>query len=172
MKRLNSTLFLSIIFSVIVVFTGCKKEEEAETTLGSATIIGKVKINGYDLERLPENFNELDADAQEARVKEAKAAALANMAGAKVFATQDTRELVLNPSGNNYVTKYYETTIDASGNFTFTVDANVQAVDVDLDPEDFRKGKYEYVTNDSPTVTVHKGRKVYVDLEYNEVVNE
>lgn len=119
MKKTVLSGFILASLLLIAVLSGCKKEEatNAPTNVGTATLTGNVKaelnLTNTDLENAP--------------------------AGTKIIAVISSEDLVTNPTPNvEYENISYETTIDGSGNYTFSsIAAANKEVTVDIYPADF-----------------------------------
>jgi hypothetical protein len=154
MKKVLSITVIAAI-GMMMLFSSCKKEEVETAPLPTSTIIGKVKADLDQTNANPENAP----------------------AGTKIFFRINSQQLALDPLPNYvYQTLQYETTVDASGEYTITLPcATHQAVNVTIVPNDFR---YTRITGPSTTadyyfqggqqvVTIRDSETNYVDLFYN-----
>ncbi len=143
-KNIFTIALLSL--TALLIFTNCDKEEEeiASDPMTTATIKGLVEANlnlTNDTDAL--GFYELKLELVPV--------------GTKVIAVVNAADLVANPDpAVTYQDLTYETTVDASGMYTFTVDAITKSANYTLKFDDF-----EYDQRIFPdTVTVTE-RKVY-----------
>lgn len=143
-KNIFTIALLSL--TALLIFTNCDKEEEeiASDPMTTATIKGLVEANL----NLTNDTN--DAGFPETQWELAPA-------GTKVIAVVNAADLVANPDpAVTYQDLTYETTVDASGMYTFTVDAITKSANYTLKFDDF-----EYDQRIFPdTVTVTE-RKIY-----------
>ena len=158
MKKTVLSGFILASLLLIVVISGCKKEEatNAPSNVGTATLSGKVQaqldLSNTTIENVP--------------------------TGTKIIAVINSADLVTNPVvGVTYENISYETNVNSSGEYTFTnIAAANKDVTVTLYPVDFT---YDQVQGDTithtrkifsanpPTVVVIKGTTKYSDIFYN-----
>ncbi len=140
-KNIFTIALLSL--SVLLIFTNCDKDDDevASDPMTTATIKGLVEANL----NLTNDTN--DAGLPETQWEIAPA-------GTKVIAVINSAFLVTNPDpAVTYQFLTYETTVDANGMYTFTVDAITKSANYTLKFDDF-----EYDQKLSATVVE---RKVY-----------
>jgi len=121
--------FIILSLAGVVGFTSCKNENTVnpQPSMSRATIKGVV-------------YAELD------NTRTGKEFA---PAGTKITVTIDTKKLALNPdSSASYGTRYYQTTVDANGNYSINIDlnSNQTPVSVDIIPSEFL---YDEITGTS-----------------------
>jgi len=146
----KSILVIYSLSLLALVFTSCKKDEDSNEpfTNGSATINGVAFIDN-DVTN-----NVSSRDSREF---------VAN--GVRLYATYNTKDLVQFPSDyTNYSNVTISTTVQANGEFSFTIPANDKPVSVSITSDDF---KTDYITSDTTyqkiyfidtiTETVHNG---------------
>jgi hypothetical protein len=119
----KSFFLMNAIVAVVILFSlsACEKENtNSASAIPTATITGTLKAR----------FDLVTSGAD----------SLGNVpAGTKIYAKYNSKDLVVNPSTTlTYADIIKEVTVDASGNYTFTVDANLTAVSVSLYGDDFR----------------------------------
>ena len=147
---------LIVFVALSFAFAGCKNENVAnpQITLGKATITGTLRA-------------ELDPNT----------AGKEKVVGKTVTARVSTKDLVSNPNNNvTYGYKYYTTTTDANGKYTFDnieVRSDISSMDVVLTPQDFEQ---TIGTATTPTqffgagaqddVMVYSGGTFLLDLAY------
>jgi hypothetical protein len=121
---MKKEFFKYAVFAMIVMFSllACEKENE-----NSATVIGKATITGSVKGR----FDLVTSNAD----------SLGNIPSTvKLYARYNSKALITNPSTiatATYADIIKEITLDGSGNYTITVDANVKDVTVTLYADDF-----------------------------------
>ncbi len=158
------TLFTITAIAALFMFaTSCKKASnntDQLATLAKATISGKVYAQLADT---------IGSGMQAAP------------AGTTIAAWIDTRDLVVNPDFSaTYAKRYYTAQVDASGNYTLTVDVSrYQPATVHIMPAQFTYNQVVYGTGGTITterkiyygvdadVTVINGGASYEDLMYN-----
>ena len=161
MKRTIKTLALIVVsVSALVTFSCQKKELKNEPIVnGKATIKGKA-------------LADLDMTNDTAGVINEKVPQ-----GTMIYAKINSAQLVENPSNSLYYGDiYYSTKVDAQGNFTFTIDANNNPVDVEFSSDDFEANQIQPDTTVKPMIftlplgfqeTVHDSVTKYVDLYFD-----
>ncbi|MBN2668588.1 MAG: hypothetical protein JXR60_05095 [Bacteroidales bacterium] len=123
MKKL-SILFAGL-FVATTIFTSCSKDETSTGTnnIGKATITGKVWMDYQDQSNNP-------------------TASLANSyseyapAGTQLIAEINAQDLVQDNGTATLEKKTYYTTVDAAGNYTFSIDAGAKPVTVTIKGEE------------------------------------
>lgn len=127
MKKL-SILFASLFIAAFVI-TSCTKVETSEGTnnLGKATISGKVYMD-YDV-TVSNNDDETAPT------------------GTQLIATIAVDDLAQDGTGVNVEKKTYYTTVDANGEYTFTIDAGAKNVNVTIKAVDVIHSRTTYVAN-------------------------
>lgn len=158
MKKVN--LILVAIATVCLFSTvSCEKEtSNTPSVIGKATITGKALVNLNYINDVPSTTYDKVA------------------AGTKIYAKINSKDLVLNPTNGNYADIIYTTTVDASGNYSFTIDANTKPVNVSIYSDDFRENlvvdatttKSTIFTLDSYSETVRDGVSKILDLYFYE----
>ncbi len=158
-----------IALGVSLLFTACKKDEDEDatvpaSTLGTATISGRA-LAKLDLSNDTSNSagNRLDNGCCQDSTRWENVPA-----GTTLYATIDTDDLILNGGGNG-ANRIYTTTVDGAGNYTFTVDANVQNVEVKITSDDFTFAQVQFTKRkntieqnyelDEEEVDITKGQK-------------
>jgi hypothetical protein len=128
MKR---EFFKYAVFAMIVMFSlsACEKE-----TTNSASVIGKATISGTVIVRY---------DA----TKTGSDSTVFAQAGTKMYAKYSSKDLVTVAGSSTYADIIKETTIDGSGNYSFTVDANLLEVTVTIYSDDYRHTYYDGANN-------------------------
>jgi hypothetical protein len=121
----KSFFLMNAIVAVVILFSlsACEKENtNSASAIPTATITGTLKAR----------FDLVTSGAD----------SLGNVpAGTKIYAKYNSKDLVVNQitaSSPVYADIIKEVTVDASGNYTFTVDANLNSVSVSLYGDDFR----------------------------------
>ncbi len=122
MKKL-SVLFASFLAIVVLVSSCSKEESEGKNDLGKATISGKVWMDYEDQSANPtpalvNNDNEFAPE------------------GIQLIATINADDLMQDGNGANIQKKTYYTTVDANGNYSFTIDCGAKTVNVKIEGED------------------------------------
>ncbi len=127
MKKL-SVLFASLLAIVVLVSSCTKEESEGKNDLGKATISGKVWMDYEDQSGNPTpalvNFDKEFAPE-----------------GIQLIATISADDLMQDGNGANVQKKNYYTTVDAEGNYSFTIDCGAKVVNVQIKGEE---KLYEY----------------------------
>jgi hypothetical protein len=173
MKKL-SILFASFFIAAFVI-TSCTKVETSEGTneLGKATITGKVYMNyNNDLNKPGATTDPLEFAP----------------AGTQVIATINAIDLAQDDNGvATTPKKSYYTTVDANGEYTFSIDAGAKNVAVTIELVDVMQARTYYFWNttaspnaftpktDTRTMWSSNGgaanviakQNVYLDLYYN-----
>jgi hypothetical protein len=119
----KSFFLMNAIVAVVILFSlsACEKENtNSASAIPTATITGTLKAR----------FDLVTSGAD----------SLGNVpAGTKIYAKYNSKDLVVSPSTTAvYADIIKEVNVDASGNYTFTVDANLKDVSVTLYGDDFR----------------------------------
>ncbi len=115
----NLMILISLLsFVYLFTFSGCGEDEEIYTppAMTNAVIKGEVKcdldLTNFELENAPQ--------------------------GTKIISQIDAIDLVANPvPGYPYGVLTFETTVDGNGDYSITVNAGTQNIDVTIYPEDF-----------------------------------
>lgn len=158
MKKFSILLMLSL--AVAATFTSCNKDDDddAQPTLGFATISGKVKA---DLNLKNDTAGTIWEYPE----------------GKTIYFVINTEDLVINSNGGNYADKVYTATVDAQGNYSVNIEANTKPVTVhtvygdeflyDQIQFDGTTKQKEYNLDDPGNIVVHKGQKIVQDLFYD-----
>lgn len=167
MKK-NILTLLSISFIALLFLTNCKKEEattpEAMTT---ATIKGKVFANLNTANDTTSNgFYQQNLESAPV--------------GTKIILVVNAADLVANPiAGHTYEDISFETTVDANGEYSITVDAIAQDANYTIKAEDFsydqvvmdvypqtKTERHVFTAADNTTSIVKNNTKI-IDITYN-----
>jgi len=151
---------MNAIIAVIILFSlsACKKENtNSSSPLYQATVTGKA-------------WATFDQDASNA---------VQPVAGAKIYAVINTKDLVINSDANlTYANKIYTTTTASDGTFAFTIDTNIKDVTVSFYSDDIvrnlsanSKTTSTIWTIDPTTFSVTVTKDVYrvIDLQFTSV---
>ncbi|MBL7875110.1 MAG: hypothetical protein JNL53_05570 [Cyclobacteriaceae bacterium] len=149
-------LFFVGTFIFALIITACQNENSVNPR-PTDQIVSTVNIKG----RVKAELNTTNAVLENAP------------AGLKIVAEVNTRDLVLNPTGGNYPTKYFEATVDANGEYTIGVDVGPYGNNVKLYFPDFRADVATgaatvstLFTGSTRTVSVVKGQDKILDFNY------
>lgn len=156
MKKL---FIILVLLSTSFYFVSCDKDEDTESPeMTTAIITGKV---------------EAELDLSNTGIENAPQ-------GTKLFARINAEDLVTNPiNGYNYEDIVFETNIDNDGNYSFTINAGVSSVNVEIFGNEFRHNQLLYYESGNPvrqekvyslpaniTTSVSKGTTRILDLTY------
>lgn len=154
MKKYTKTLTALSLSGAVLAMASCKSKDNNSDQLAS---LGKATISGKVMARLADTSGA--AGTQYAP------------AGTVINAWLDSKDLVLNPANSNYARKYFTTTVDASGNYSLTVDVSqYKSATVHIMPADFEYNVVKKMT--FPTDSVYTERHVFSsDTAMKEVNN-
>lgn len=154
----------AVVLSALTLFTACKKEDSNTDQLAS---LGKSTIKGKVFAQLVDTVGA--ADVQYAP------------SGTMIQAWIDTRDLTVVSSSMPYAKRFYTATVDASGNYSFSIDVSKnQSATVHIEPISFEadvvkqtfsdsvyKERHVFYPSASPIKTVNNGSTNIIDLDYN-----
>ncbi len=167
MKKTILSLFVLTAFVAVTIFSSCQKIEQASPVVVTDSLTGTIT-------------GQIRADiTQQHPVDETEAMEMAP-SGTKVFLKIELQEL--NPQAPAGEFTIYSTTVDASGNYSFTVPTNASGVNVDIITDDFTYDRKvwnfvdtdwvsstvrtEYNSVEANNVTVLYGQTIVQDLNY------
>ncbi len=142
MKKL-SILFASLLAIVVLVSSCSKEESKGKNDLGKATISGKVWMDYEDQSANPA-ASERNTDKEFAP------------AGVQLIATISADDLMQDGNGANVQKKNYYTTVDAEGNYSFTIDCGAKSVSVEIKGEEVMYEFNQWEWNAEDSVNVYK----------------
>ena len=167
MKK-NIITLLSISLIAVLFLSNCKKEDDTTTSEAMTTAIIKGKVFA--------NLNTAN-DTTSGGVYQLNLEIAPK--GTKIIAVVNAADLVANPiAGHTYEDITFETTVDANGEYSITVDAIAKNANYTIKAEDFiydqtvpdvtgTKTERKVYTAADQTTTIVKNNTKVIDITYN-----